>query len=374
MKIFTSTIFLIAFSFKLFAQDDFSSLRLNNLFALLPLECKKALSQSTDNKCDCVIKGNNLPLKASFNNEGQLYHLGLNLFAFDANLIYPNSVLSFIERTYLEYFVWNDAAIIDKKNNEDKIIFLINDKKFNTPGAGKLTSIASILFADNKELVIKQDSLYCTVSINYNVNTLELKFPANYQLVSGMDKKEFALQLINRLKNYKTDKIPNSVVNYTDLLTKSDSVKVKVGKSYYKTISSNTYFKCLNGECYPVFDIKHPLESFTNTFLLTGDFNQNIDLSIEHKIYGNEKINYEISLYDFISFFINDHELYFGIENVNDKQMEGVLIIVNKQLNYINMLTVNTSYNIFLNNKKQIIKAKFYSNIPSDNIKNLFAE
>lgn len=372
-------LFLILFSCatvssKLSAQDAFVSNRLNELFALLPLECKNTLSRSTENKCSCQINGNIMPIKASFNSQGQLSHLGLDLFSFDANLIYPNTVLSFMERCYLEYFVWNDLAVIKRKNNEDKIELLINDKQLNTKSKEKLASILPVLLSVNKELHIIQDSLYYQARINSPKGTASLIFAANYQVVSGMDKKEYAVQLIQSLKKYKAKSNQPTTGNTALLKPYRDDVKVKIGNSYFKSISSNTYFRCAGNNCRPVFEAQYPLESFTNAFLTSGVINQDAWLSIEHKIYANEKETYEVNLSDFVAFFSNDYELYFGIENNSETLLDGTLIIFNRQLNFVNLLYVSAEPKSFFSSEKKILKAKFYTNIPSDNIKNLFVE
>lgn len=364
----------VAVSSKLSAQDAFVSNRLNELFALLPLECKNTLSRSTENKCTCQINGNIMPIKASFNSQGQLSHLGLDLFSFDANLIYPNTVLSFMERSYLEYFVWKDVAIIERKNREDKIALLINGNQFNTPGAEKLSAILPTLLSDAKELNIRQDSLYYEAVISSPKGTVSLLFAANYQVVSGMDKKEYAVQLIQSLKKYKAKSNLPTTGNTALLKPYRDDVKVKIGNSYFKTISSNTYFRCTGNDCRPVFEPQYPLESFTNAFLTSGNINQDIQLSIEQKIYANEKETYKLNLSDFVAYFSNDYELYFGIENNSETLLDGTMIIFNRQLNFVNLLYVSAEPQSFFSSEKKILKAKFYTNIPSDNIKNLFAD
>jgi hypothetical protein len=374
LALFSLIFSCVAVCSKLSAQDAFISNRINELFAQLPLECKNTLSRSTESKCTCIIKGNSLPIKAVFNSQGQLSHLGLDLFAFDANLIYPNTVLSFIERSYLEYFVWNEYDVIERKNKEDKIALLINDKQFNSSGSEKLSSLIPILLNDDKALNIIQDSLYYQANITSKQGSTSLVFAANYQVVSGMDKIEYANQLSQALINYKTaNHFPNAI-NTKTLISYRDNVKVSIGKSYFKSISSNTYFTCKENNCYPVFSSAYPLESFTNAFLTSGEFNQDIQLSIEQRIYGNEKKQYEVKLSNFIAYFQNDYELYFGIENNSEKVIDGTLIIYNRQLNFINLLYVKTDPEDFFKAGNRTIKAKFFTNIPSDNIKNLFAD
>ena len=101
--------------------------------------------------------------------------------------------------------------------------------------------------------------------------------------------------------------------------------------------------------------------------------NKKIQLNIIHKIYGDEKYNYKVNLNDFISFFSNEFELYFGIEEKTDENMSGTLIIFNRKLNFVNLLYVNTNKNSLFSENPSI-NAKLYTNIPSDNIKNLFAD
>jgi hypothetical protein len=374
LTLFSLIFSCVAVCSKLSAQDAFTSNRLNELFAQLPLDCKNALSRSTENKCNCNIKGNAMPIKASFNTQGQLSHLGLDLFSFDANLIYPNTVLSFLERCYLEFLVWDDPTMIERKNKEDKIALLINEKLFNNPGTEKLHSILPILLSNEKDLNILQDSLYYQAIITSPKGKATLLFAANYQVVSGMDKKEYAEELIQSLKTYQAKGYLFATVDEARLKPYRDELKVNIGKDYFKTISSNTYFKCSGNDCNPIFDSQYPLESFINAFLISGNFNQDVYLSIDQKIYANEKAQYEVKLFDFVAYFQNDYELYFGIENNSENLLEGTLIILNRHLNFINLLHVSSEPQAFFKTGKRVLNAKFYTNIPSDNIKNLFAE
>ena len=251
---------------------------------------------------------------------------------------------------------------------------LINGKQFNSLSNEKLSVILPILQSDAKGLNIKQDSLFYQATISSGKENVSLLFAANYQVVSGMDKKEYAHQIINALKTYKAKSNLSPSINPLSLKPYREDLKVNIGKAYYKTISSNTYFKCAGNECEPVFDGQYPLESFTNTFLAAGDFNKDITLRIEQKIYANEKEQYEVGLSDYLAYFKNDFELYFGMENNSEKMLDGTLILYNRQLNFINLLYVSSTPQEFFKTGKRVLKAKFYTNIPSDNIKNLFAE
>jgi hypothetical protein len=367
--------FIIAFcamGLQLVAQDAFTSSRLNELFALIPLECKNSLGK--ENKCNCTLAGTVVPVKATFNSKGQLNHLGIDLFNFDAKLIYPDAVLSFVERTFLEYLVWNNVAFINQKNREDKLILKINDKLFGTPGGERITAVIPVLLNDSAEISIKKDSLFYEANFKTKKGSVNLVFAANYQVVSGMDKQEYAVQLMNSLKSYSSNDTLKNYAETKNLKQYKDSLKVKIGNSYFRIISSNTYFHCANQSCKPVFSEKYPSESFCNSFLLPLKENKDVILKIDQKMYGNRKEIYEVKLIDFIRYFSPDHELFFGIENNSDSLMDGTLIVYNRSLNFINILYVNTTPKNFFEKGKRVINTKFYTNVPIDNIKNLFAE
>jgi hypothetical protein len=199
-------------------------------------------------------------------------------------------------------------------------------------------------------------------------------FPATNTVISGMDKKEYGEQVMASLKTIKNyaNFIPKTPIK-DQFKTYKDDIKVSVGNSYFKSITSTKYYKVTDDVVQPLFSREYPLESFCNIFLMPMEANKKIQLNITHKIYGDEKFDYKVNLNDFVSFFSSEFEFYFGIEEKTDEHMSGTLIIFNRRLNFVNLLYVDTNKNTIFGENPSV-NAKLYTNIPSDNIKNLFAD
>jgi hypothetical protein len=356
------------------AQNNSVSGRLDELFSLLPVDCKKNMAKAGVSNCSCQINNTDLSVKFNFNSNGKINHLGIDLFSFDINLVYPNSVLSFLERTFLEYFVWKNTADIERRNKEDKILLYMNDNLFGQSSFRNIQDILKVLNSDFS-FNINQDGLFYKAVFSYESNNLSLYFPANYQIISGLDKKEYALSVIDGLKNMKSENLkisenfyPGNLLAYRD-----NNIFVSQGDAYFQTITSSRYYKKNNDKYSLLFSSEYPLESFSNIFLEPSAAGKKISLNIDHKLYGYETQSYNLTVADFLSYFADGFEFYFGVEDNTDEMMAGTLIMFSRDMNFINLLYVKTlKAQFFSDNAK--VTAKFYTNIPADNIKNLFAE
>ncbi|MGZ2371729.1 hypothetical protein ACXR6G_18265 [Ancylomarina sp. YFZ004] len=356
------------------AQEVSVSAKLNEVFSMLPLECKNQVNSASNNNVKCNIRGDEVELKVLFNNTGQLTHIGLNLFSFNEKLIFSPEVLSFMERSMLEYLLLGDVSFIKKKISEDKIELRLNNNSLGEPGFKTLKNTIPILCGPY-DFAIKYDGINYSAIFRQGLNEFVMKFPANNNVITGMDKKEYGEQISSLLMNYKPNyKLPNLDIEASSLVKYKDSIKVSIGDSYFKAITSNKYYEIdTTQDIQLVFSDQYPLESFSNIFLVPFDSNKNIDLKIKHKIYGDEVLEYEMPLVNFLLFFEEEFYYYFGVEDSDDETLVGTLIMHNKGLNFINLLSVETVKNDLFG-EHPIINASFYTNIPSDNIKNLFSE
>lgn len=355
------------------AQSHFENKKLENLYSLLPNDCKIAIENSNNLKCQCKINGDTLKVKVLYNEDHKVSHLGLQMFKFDYQLYFSPSVINFIERTLLEDLLWDNTTYINKKNKEDRIQLFKNNKVLGEIGFNKINEIIPII-KNEFAFSLKQVGLEYTAELKNDKGMIKMIFPATNTVISGMDKIEYGEQVMVSLKNFKkSEKINSKIPLKEQLKTYKDDIKVRVGNSYFKSITSTKYYKVTDDVVQPLFSKEYPLESFCNIFLMPIEANKKIQLNITHKIYGDEKFDYKVNLNDFISFFNTEFEFYFGIEEKTDENMSGTLIIFNRKLNFVNLLYVNTNKNTLFGDIP-IINAKLYTNIPSDNIKNLFAD
>jgi hypothetical protein len=373
MKYFGALLFcFVGFNTFLFSQNLPISAKLEEIYSRLPIECKNNINSATDT-CTCKINGKLIPVKAIFDSEGKLSHIGLNLFSFDKNLVFSPNSLAFIERTLLFDLLVDNIGIINKKNTEDRITISFNEKSLGQKGFSSIADIFPII-SSKFDFRIDKDSLSYVAQLHKNNYSLKIKYPANNNVVSGMDKKEYGDFIASSLKKYtlvatlKEINQPNELQNY------KDNIKVTLGTSYYKSITTCKYYdSSLNDSYVPLFSKDYPLESFSNSFLINTERNKEIQLHIEHRIYGTDIEKYVVNLSNFLNYFGKDFEYYFGIEENTDRIMTGSLIMFNRGLNFINLLWVKSDKTMLFGSNA-IIEAKFYTNIPTDNIKNLFAD
>lgn len=377
MKIVLSLSFLLLCAIdcnKLMAQTNFVSQNLNDIYSKLPLDCKSKLTSYGDVKI-CKLADETVPIKIKYNSIGEVVHLGIAIFNYEDNLVYPSSLLAFIERYSLSFFTTNDLAQINKSNQENKISIRINNKNISGIDNTNISQIKEFFSEENPKTNVQYNDKQFLVTIISNQNSFEILFPANYELVSGMDKSEFGLEIQKRLTSIVSPFSPLQVSKkQEELSTYINNLFINKKDEYFKNISADTFYKCPNSNyCIPVQGEQNMLEAIQNNFLMPIAPDR-IQLQIKQKLYGNKQLDYIVTLRQFIEYFLQDHKLYFGFENDNKEEIEGTLIIVNEKLNYINLLHVNIKSSEFFSQKQSILKGRFFTNIPSDNIKNIFAE
>jgi hypothetical protein len=373
------TVALIALCFlsiqKFTAQVRFNSAKLEEIYRLMPVDCKNSINQSDNFSCKCKMGTDSLSIKGNFNAERQINHLGVDLFPNEMKLTFSDSELSFIERYFLEIILHNDTGYSIRKNQEDKIQLQKNGKSFGESGFTRIYDVLVILNS-KYDFSLKHQDLYSIAEFKTGKNVLTLIYPANNNVVSGLDKKEYGEQIVASLKSFKK---PNDYkMKFPRLESLKDykqDIKISKGGTYInQKINSDKYFTVDGNIIQPLFSKQFSGETFCNLFLIPGfDKNNEIELNISHKTYADEKHQYKVNLNDFLIFFSKDFEFYFGVEECNEKSISGTLIMVSKSLNFINLLYVSAE-NTVLFGEKPVLASKFYTSIPSDNIKNMFSE
>ena len=120
MKLVVSIIFIIVCASngsQLLAQTHFVSQNLSDIYSKLPIDCKNRLTRNGDVNI-CQLGKEAVPVKIIYNLYGEVVHLGIAIFNFEDNLVYPSALLAFIERYSLSFFIINDLEQINKSNKE----------------------------------------------------------------------------------------------------------------------------------------------------------------------------------------------------------------------------------------------------------------
>jgi hypothetical protein len=375
-KIFFLCIFFVLSLSVSKAQIFFASDRLNSIYSSLPDECKKNLQIGINEpkyECKCSFSGKELKV-IKYIEDSIITHLGLKLIKNDNRPDYPAHLVELVERTILESLIFSIGSQWLNIDEENGIILLINGVKYGQNSTPQLLSIIAKL-TDSSEISFNKSHQRSAVKIENDKNSVEIQFPSRFSSISGMDKKEYGDYLFSKLcKNEKKDSILSEYeFESLELLPYGQNIWKNSGMTYSDLYFSDTYYQLKDStSLVAVFTKEFEQESFTNTFLLSGNHNRNFELQLEFQLY-NQKKSCTIKLLDFLAYFERDFNTYFGILKIDDKVMEGVLLLQNKYYNYINLLNVKADKSTFFDVSEKL-DCKFFFNIPTDNIKNLFAD
>ena len=377
MKTFLFFIFFVSFiTIEANAQLKFSSKRLEEIYNNLPNGCKKDLNLNLSKGTSlqvCKINDKTIILSKTLTIDSIISHLGVHLI--DTNLLdsYPIHLVEFVERTILENIIFSDDTQFINKNKENGVKLLVNGKELSKERTTIILSIIPKLL-DTASINFNKSQLRSSVKIEKGYNTLELQFPTRFSSIIDMDIEEYGDYIFTDLCNYNKSVVLDENNDKDNMLLRPYGQEIwkNCGISYDSLYFSDTYFYLKDSSLEAVFSRVYEQESFFNTFLLAGNHNRAFELELEFQLY-NKKKSCTIKLLDFLAYFERDFNAYFGILNIDDKVMEGVLLLQNKYYNYINLLNVKADKGNFFNAGDKL-KCKFFFNIPTDNIKNLFAD
>jgi len=314
-------------------------------------------------------KISNLPLVIEYDTAGVVCHLGFSLFA-DSLKRYTltKPLYDFQERLFLEVFLEGEETKARKLLQEYKVQW--SDRSQLGGGTFFNSLEASLLFASQaSEFVMTKDSLTWTSSWQGANNNFTVRFPANFDLISGMDKKEAELWLAKQLQKFQCEEMPlRPVVGDLGELQPVQSNYLLQGNEFVTpAMNGNIYFQIL-------YDRNFPAESVANLFNHPDPQRaKDIELQIKQTAYNGDAQSYKIALSDFQCFMDDDYEIFTGIEKCTDSVVEFTVIYQSKWFNYNHLLHVQTTpQNLF--DKTEALKAVFYTFTPNHNVKNYYKE
>lgn len=301
----------------------------------------------------------------------KIRNVGLSVFN-DYHLTSDKETLFFLERIILEMITLPSEMQIDKRLNELDVsaIAATSLRSGDVPLNRKLVYSISRRI-DN--LVIKRDSINFRVAItNNDAGTLTFDFPADIQLITGMDKPSLDDNLKKTLQNFvfiEELEQASSVAQNSHIVPYMNDLFRISGPSFTSLIIPDLYLrKNVSGYEF-VFEKSHPKESLANLMLFP--IGQEKMVTLDWKLYGDETNSLSMSLQDFVGYFHKEgFRSYIGFENSVGESIICTVIYFNPNFNYLHLISLNTmASGIF---KPDIpIKGKFYTFIPTHNIKNL---
>lgn len=277
----------------------------------------------------------------------QVSHIGLKLFDEEMRRLDKSPVLDFLERYFLQLSYSPVAMTKMRMVSDDQFRFL----------KGSLATVSEIRHTDSFSYSLEHNT-YTARWNRAGKNLLEVSFPAEYELISGENKREAE-------DNIKAD-ILRTVITVDTVNEASAS------GSYYilPEMTSRLYFR--NGKL--LESSLHQEQSVANMMLTTAT-DGNYILALTQLSYGFKKTDFEVPLKQWITFCRNSGcQLYFGVDHVEkDGTVSGLVLAVNEQENYNHVLTVEVPMAV-LAQKSGRVEARLYPYIPTHNVKALFAK
>ena len=373
-------IFAMLISISGSTQIKCASQIVESIYNKLPEACKKEMlmkynaSPTTDFQSYCNTASNGT--YHIVNSCNGITSIGINCFKDSVKAYYPKEIYLFLERLLLEANV-NDASVFSSFIDENKIS--INNNYLNATAASNFTKNCLSFINPKTDFGISFDGLKYQAIWKTDSKKTSIRFPAKYSLISGMDKKEADETLFCSLTDF--------AKNTKNIVANIEAPPKENLKKYFQglyILPGNTYFQKLTSDLYYVksedttkykllYDNMFVAESFTNMLLKPEVTGKKITMVLQHKQYGKvttASLDY-LSLIQF--FATNAYEAFVGIEKNENNSLTASIIFFNKYLNNLNLIYIETkSSDLFLSDIR--LTASLYSNIPTDNIKNLFAD
>lgn len=315
-----------------------------------------------------------LPLIIEYDTAGAVSHLGVAVFSQFTKESVGKIVCDFQERLFLELLLQSSETKVRKLLEEYKVLW--RDERMDSKKFFKSLE-NSLFFAWNKanNYVLTKDSLTWTSSWNDDTRVFSLRFPSNYDLILGMDKKEMEIWLAAQLQNFHCQSPAYSPlqVESDELEQLSGSVFVKRGKKLFRnSINSNLYFeRKTDSAFYLLYDRELPAVSIVNLFNHLDQRAEELNLQIRQPAYGGKSYLYKMKLSDFQCFMGGDYEIFTGIEKSTPDTLVFTVFYKSLWYNCSHSLHVKTTPQ-HLFDKMAPLVATFSTFSPNQNIQNLY--
>jgi hypothetical protein len=355
------------------AQEMFYSQLLQNLYYSLPETCKID-SNTTDTivLCRGIVPDNTVPLVYCFDENKILEHIGYRFLQNSDSVMLNNAIVRFIERELFALLLTGDINQTLISHRENGLSILLNDKPIRQSILQDKQTLLNLL-KNNQGIAINfVDGKKYEVSLLFDKEQkLSFRFPADSELITGMDKKERDIRLAVQLKNHRVTKNGVSTPDYSYLQQLRDSIYVEKGSSFMiPQINNDLFFVKADSTYNLAFDKSLIAESFANALLVP--VKKNYKINITHRMYGKTVKKYTVSSRKFDDYFQRGYDRYFGVESLEKEKLTGTMILNDRYAGCVHLAFVSISLGDLLNGGT--MEMQLYSNIPQHNIKTLFGK
>ena len=256
-------------------------------------------------------------------------HVGLHLFPQEIRDMDHSLVLDFLERYFLQlrHPAPQHTAVTMLK--EDKVTFV----------KGGLAAAATLRPSDNFSYCYKEQG-YEAVWRRGGKDIVKMTFPAEYQLLAGVDYEQASELLESDVKSFFS--MGDAVGGVPVLVpSKMPGYHICKGNFYLSSqLNGHTYYHDTADGVKPVKDVTFPAESAANMLLLIEAGKGHI-LQMRQLLYGRKEKNWELPLDKWTAWCRHAGcDIFFGVESLETDHLKAVAIAVNQKEGYNHMLTL----------------------------------
>lgn len=269
---------------------------------------------------------------------------------------YPHQVvMDFLERYFGKELPALSQTTLEHKMADDKVYFR----------KGKI-----------KDLYQVTDSMPFSISLldnYYEVKwepTITVVFPAQYDLLLGMQKDEATQKLRDMILAAPTR--TNSVNTPTNFHLHDDSVWVSTSEYFeLKSLNDASYYNKVRENYNLVFDTTHLEYSAANLFQgLIADVDYR--MYVEQSIYGMKTINYTLFFQQWLNYCAQlGMKIFFAVEEQREDGILAIVIAQSRELGFNHLLSVVIP-DKFVTDKNAVMKVRLSPYIPTHNVKDLY--
>jgi hypothetical protein len=353
------------------AELKFNSSRIKQVYEMIPetyrkeIELKGLSNVAGSHLLNVTLFGEKRKLICRYNKYNELDHLGLYLIDEGQNVTNIREVFDYIERAFLVSVLKQEKYLLNQEVDENSIEVLFNGSSL--PKQNIMSYNPKISIDQDTPLNIKHDSKFFAFHWQLDKsNTLTVRIPNNYSLITEKTKDELEKDLLREIKFSKGVEISKARPSRNQLKLQTQDVYLYQGEIYSTTpeLSSSKYFH-INDSIYPVFSNRYYKESTRNLFLNLLPIS--VKLNITQKMYGGIDEKFRLNLNTFFSNFLSDYNIYFGWQNDDKENMKASVFISSKVYNYNHLLVVTTNAKtIFKNNGE--VDGLFFAYIPRESV------
>lgn len=304
----------------------------------------------------------------------KILHIGFKLFPNKTIDKHPSPAYNFIEYYLLNLYLLKEDSIILRQMNEDKVQILFGNKTRKQHLRKQLAEAVSALNRSSSFTIDMTGNNYTMAYADDENKVFKIHFPANHQLLSGMNKKESEQFFYTSLTSFPGAPCIEDTVDAHTLEKIGENCYLQKGETYQiEAMNTNRYYTLQNGNYLQLADTLQAGRSVQNLFTMQAD--NRIEANVTLRLYGQKKIDFSIPLHKLLEFCrANGCKVFAGIESAGASSIKGTVILLNQAQGYSHTMSFEVDPRILNRPEAYKIKTDLYTFAPVHNIESIFFE